>query len=116
MKNTSNNHTAAMKTFSDRVVELALMVPAGKVTTYGLIARAAGGGSMASRSITGILGKAYKAGEKNIPFHRIVYSDGRAWFDSTHEAKRRALYKKEGIQLDKKGRIEDFRDKLFEFK
>lgn len=103
-------------TFSERVVKLALLVPSGKVTTYGRIAKAAGAGPMASQSVTAILGKAFIAGEKNIPFHRIVYADGRVWLDSSHEAKRRALYKKEKILLDEKGRIKDFQEKLFEFK
>ncbi len=105
-----------MKTFSERVVELALMVPEGMVTTYGAIAKAAGGGSMASRSVTGILGKAYMAGQKDIPFHRIVYSNGTVWIDAAHKEKRLKLYKKEGIEVDAKGVIKDFRDKLFEFK
>ena len=43
---------------------------------------------MASQSITTILGKAYKQGEKNIPFHRIVYADGTVWLSDK--------YKKEG--------------------
>ena len=105
-----------MTTFGERVVKLALMVPAGKVTTYGRIAIAAGGGTMGSRSITAILGKAYMAGEKGIPFHRIVYANGRVWIDETHRAKRLQLYKKEGIQLKENGEIKNFQDKLFEFK
>jgi methylated-DNA-protein-cysteine methyltransferase-like protein len=102
--------------FSQKVVELARMVPAGKVTTYGRIARAAGGGVMASQSITNILGKAYKSGVKDIPFHRIVYADGHVWMSPEYEAKRKALYKKEKIELDEKGRIKDFQEKLFEYK
>lgn len=104
-----------MITFSSRVLKLALSIPPGKVTTYGAIARAAGGGGQAARSVTGILGKAYYAGEKNIPFHRIVYSDGRVWTGSSYDAKRKKLYKAEGIQIDKKGRIKNFRDTLFIF-
>lgn len=41
-------------------MEAALAIPKGRVTTYGRIARAAGGGA---RSITSILAKAYRAGE-----------------------------------------------------
>ena len=102
--------------FSRRVVALALSVPEGRVTTYGALARAAGGGAMASQSITGILGRAYDAGETKIPFHRIVYSDGRVWMAPQYETERMKRYKKEGIVLDKAGRIENFRDILFEFK
>lgn len=101
-------------TFSERVVKIALSIPKGKVTTYGRIARAAGGGNMASQSITGILSKAYDNGIKNIPFHRIVYADGRVWMDDVYRKKRTELYKKEGIILDKNDRIENFRERLLE--
>lgn len=105
-----------MLTFSERVVKLALSIPAGHVTTYGRIARAAGGGPMASQSITSILSKAWGTGEKSIPFHRIVYADGHIWIDDQHRAKRMKLYKKEGIELDKNNRITNFRSVLCEFK
>lgn len=105
-----------MLTFSQRVIQIALSIPKGKVTTYGRIARAAGAGPMASQSITSILGKAWQAGEKRIPFHRIVYADGRIWVSASRRKERLALYKKEGIKLDDKDRIIDFRDKLLEFK
>lgn len=105
-----------MKTFSERVIELALMIPKGKVTTYGRIAIAAGGGAMASQSVTGILSKAYDAGKKNIPFHRIVYADGKIWVDAKHRAERMQLYKNEKIEIDEGGRVKNFHDKLFEFK
>ncbi len=103
-----------MTDFSTRVLKIALSIPAGKVTTYGAIASAAGGGGQAARSITGILGKAYDRGEKNIPFHRIVYSNGSVWTHSSYDAKRKKLYKKEGIKIDKNGRIENFREVLME--
>ncbi len=104
-----------MKTFSQRVVEVALSIPAGKVTTYGRIARAAGAGPMASQSITGILGKAYNEGERNIPFHRIVYANGKIWISEKHRAERLRLYKKEGIEIDKDDKIKKFKDILLEF-
>jgi methylated-DNA-protein-cysteine methyltransferase-like protein len=105
-----------MPTFSERVVKIVMEIPKGKVTTYGRIARAAGAGPMASQSITTILGKAYTDGIKNIPFHRIVYSDGKVWLSNKYKNKRLALYKKEGIELDKNNRVVNFRDVLFEFK
>jgi methylated-DNA-protein-cysteine methyltransferase-like protein len=105
-----------MLTFSDRVLKLALSIPRGRVTTYGRIARAAGGGGMSAQSITSILGKAYQAGNHKIPFHRIVYADGRIWISESRRAERMALYKKEGIQIDERGRIKNFRKVLLEFK
>ncbi len=106
-----------MKTFSQRVIEAALAIPKGKVTTYGAITRACGAGPMASQSITSILGKAWDAGNKKIPFHRIVYSGGKVWMDAKHKKERMALYKKEGIKVDPKtGKILNFNERLFIFK
>lgn len=105
------------KTFSQRVVEAARIIPKGKVTTYGAITRACGAGPMASQSITAILGKAYDSGIKDIPFHRIVYAGGKVWMNDEYRAKRLKLYKEEGIEIDEKtGRIKNFRDILFEYK
>ncbi len=103
--------------FSEKVVKIALSIPKGMVTTYGRIARAAGAGPMASQSITSILGKAYDNGEKNIPWHRIVYAGGKVWLDAKHEKERLALYKKEKIKIDLKTmKIKNFQKILLEFK
>jgi alkylated DNA nucleotide flippase Atl1 len=115
MEEIGRNAYNAPGEFSKRVLKLALSVPPGRVTTYGAIARAAGAGPMASQSISPILGKAWDKGEHKIPWHRIVYSDGRAWMSPEYRAKRLKLYKKEGIEIDKNDRIKNFRDKLFEF-
>ena len=104
-----------MKTFNQRVVEAAKAIPRGRVSTYGRLARAAGALPMASQSITSILAKAYDEGDHSIPFHRIVYADGHIWVDAKHRAERMKLYKKEKIEIDEKGRVENFRDLLFEF-
>ena len=101
-------------TFSDRVIKIALAIPKGKVMTYGQIAQKAGGGPMASRSVTGILGKAYEAGQKDIPFHRIVYANGRVWISDTYAKERLKKYKEEGIEVDAKGRITNFGEVLME--
>ena len=103
-------------TFSERVVKLARSIPKGRVTTYGRLARAGGAGPMASQSITAILGKAYDSGITDIPFHRIVYADGKIWVSDAYRKKRLALYKKEGITLDRHDRIVNFADKVFDFK
>lgn len=105
-----------MLTFSQRVIRAALSIPPGKVTTYGRLARACGAGPMASQSITGILAKAYNEGEKNIPFHRIVYANGTIWINDEYKAKRLKQYKKEGIEVNEKGKIKNFEEKLWEFK
>ena len=102
-------------TFSERVLKCALVIPFGKVTTYGRIAKASGGGLMSSQSITSILGKFHNEGIKNIPFHRIVYADGSVFLNDEYKEKREKLYKKEGIVLNQNGKVKDFHTKLFEF-
>lgn len=102
-----------IQSFSERVIEIARAIPRGKVMTYGQIARFAGGGPMASQSITSILGKAYDRGVKDIPFHRIVYADGRVWIDERHRKERMEKYRKEKIAVDERGRIVNFEEKLF---
>ncbi|MBX2866644.1 MGMT family protein [Candidatus Kaiserbacteria bacterium] len=99
-----------MKTFSERVVDFALSIPKGRVTTYGDLARAAGAGPMASQSITTILAKAEKNGVKGIPYHRIVYAGGKVWLNEKYRKERMDLYAKEGIEVDEKGRIFGFED------
>ena len=98
------------KTFSERVVELAKSIPKGRVTTYGDLARACGAGPMASQSITNILWKAEQKGARDIPYHRIVYANGKIWVDDDCRARRMRLYKKERIKIDEKDRIVGFEE------
>lgn len=102
-------------TFGERVLDLALSIKSGEISTYGDISTAAGGGGQAARSISGILGKYYKQGKTNIPFHRIVYSSGQVWCSSDHDYIRKVLYKKEGITIDEKGYIIDFESRRKQF-
>jgi methylated-DNA-protein-cysteine methyltransferase-like protein len=99
--------------FSARVYDLALSIPPGRVTTYGILAKAAGGGTLAARSITNILSKA--PNPSAIPYHRIVYAGGKVWWNADHEESRRALYEREGIEVDQKGRISNFEEVVYYF-
>lgn len=99
--------------FSQRVWELATSIPEGRVTTYGILARAALGDAQSARSITSILSKA--PNQKAIPFHRIVYSNGKVWLSPEYEKERRKLYKREGIEIDDKGVIKNFEEVLYYF-
>ena len=110
-----NNIFIERESFSERVVRLALLIPKGRVSTYGRIARAAQGGNVASRCITGILGAASRNGVKNIPFHRIVYTDGQIWLNNKFKKERLKKYKDEKIIIDNKGKIKDFNNKVFNF-
>ena len=109
--------------FSKKVIELALAIPEGRVTTYGLLAAAAGGHPMLSRMITHILSKSDQVDQ--IPFHRIVYSNGKIWFnrrsisegghDETSIKYRLKLYKQEGIKVDKNNKIVNFEKIIYSF-
>jgi methylated-DNA-protein-cysteine methyltransferase-like protein len=99
--------------FSQRVWELAISIPPGRVTTYGNLAKAAGAGGQAARSISRILSKAPNAGV--IPWHRIVYAGGRVWMIDEYSESRMELYQREGIQVNGRGIIEDFEEVLFDF-
>jgi len=110
--------------FSQKVIKLALSIPPGRVTTYGILAQAAGGHPMLSRMITHILGKCDQVDQ--IPFHRIVYSNGKVWLDSTKSSDeggfgpkfnqhRLRLYKQEGIKIDKNNKIINFEQILYTF-
>lgn len=100
-------------TFSQRVWELATSIPEGRVTTYGIIARTAGGGGQAARSISSILSKSPNPGA--IPWHRIVYAGGKVWMSEEHDAQRRELYELEGIEVTQKNVIKNFEDVVYYF-
>ena len=99
--------------FTQNVWKLARTIPSGRVTTYGLLAVSAGGHPMMARMVTSILSKAPDA--NTMPWHRIVYSDGRVWLDPKYEKIRLKLYKKEGIKLDKNNKIINFEKLIYYF-
>ena len=103
------------KSFSERVIDAALAIPTGRVVTYGDLARVCGAGPMAAQSITTILGRAAQRGISGIPFHRIVYADGRVWRDERYDADRARQYKSEGIEIDNRGYIKGFHTVRYRF-
>ena len=99
--------------FSKKVVELALKIPKGRITTYGLLAVAAGGHPILAQMVTSILWKSSK--KDKIPWHRIVYSSGKIWTDPRVNKVRKKLYKAEGIKIDKNNRVIDFEKLVYTF-
>ncbi len=97
--------------FTRRVISLTKTIPSGRVTTYGTLAVAAGGHPMLAQMITHLLSKALDA--ETIPFHRIVYANGRVWLDDKYRQSRLALYHSEGIKLDKSNKIINFEKIIF---
>lgn len=99
--------------FSQKACQLALTIPFGRVTTYGLLCAASGGHPMMSRMITTILSKSPDV--NLIPFHRIVYSNGKIWRDPKYDKWRDILYKQEGIKVGKNNKIINFEQILYTF-
>jgi deoxyribonuclease V len=94
------------------VWDLTAQVPAGRVTTYGAIARALGD-IRASRAVGQI--EHVNPYPIVVPCHRVVYSDGGLGGFGAPEgvAKKIKLLKKEGVNV-KHGNIEDFKNLLFD--
>lgn len=78
------------------VYDLLLKIPAGKVSTYGDLARALGNPS-ASRAIGRILGE--NPNPIKVPCHRVVMSNGQIGGYAYGTARKRQLLEKEGVSL-----------------
>ena len=81
------------------VYELLLKIPAGKLSTYGDLAKALGKPS-ASRVIGRILGK--NPNPIVVPCHRVVMSDGKLGGYAYGSTRKRELLEKEGISFTDK--------------
>jgi len=96
--------------FQDAVLNLIKQIPAGKVTTYGEIAREITGSVRAARAVG-------QAVAKNpypviVPCHRVVRRDGDVGGYSLGVAMKIRLLKEEGIEL-KGGKVVNFEQTLF---
>ena len=90
-------------TFFERVYELVRQVPAGKVVTYGQVARALGSPG-AARTV----GWAMRACPDDVPWHRVVNGKGEMSLRShpLGELVQRDLLEEEGDVFGMHGRIE----------
>ncbi|MBM3206656.1 MAG: MGMT family protein [Candidatus Staskawiczbacteria bacterium] len=79
--------------FQEKVFNVVINIPDGKVLTYKEVARLSGN-SNACRAMGNILNKNY---DPNIPCHRVVKSDGIIGGYNRGSPKKRALLNKEGV-------------------
>ncbi|MBI2145409.1 MGMT family protein [Candidatus Woesearchaeota archaeon] len=106
-------------TFNEKIWELCKKVPEGKVTTYKLLAEAAGTkayravGNAMNRNPNGLLSCGY--GKDMVPCHRVVDSTGHLHGFAHGLRKKAELLRKEGIKI-KNNRIENFEATLYCFK
>lgn len=94
----------ARHAFTDRVIQTVRDIPAGKVATYGQIARLAGS-PRAARQVARILHAC--SAKEGLPWHRVVNREGRIAlkpFQGFEEQRR--LLEREGIPFDSSGAID----------
>lgn len=104
-----------MKTFSERVYDLLLTVPKGKVTTYKAIGDALG--VKAYRAVGQVLKRNPDA--PRIPCHRVVSSDGKiGGFMGQRKgesiAEKIVRLRNEGV-FTENGKVKDFEKVLYKF-
>ena len=92
----NQNLVIRKKIMNEDVYELLKKIPAGKVTTYGDLAKALGNPS-ASRIVGKILG--HNPNPIQVPCHRVVMSNGKLGGYAYGSAKKRGLLEKEGLSF-----------------
>lgn len=82
-----------MSPFAQRVISVVRRIPAGRVATYGDVAKAAGQ-PRAARAVGTIMSR---CGRQDIPCHRVVAAAGRIGGFGGNVELKRALLRAEGI-------------------
>lgn len=92
-----------MSTLPERVYQLVVQIPKGKVATYGQLALLAGS-PRASR----IVGAAMYRAPAGLPCHRVLYRDGTLCCDEAFGGKeiQRQLLEAEGVDFLPDGRVD----------
>jgi len=104
--------TADSFSFFENVWEVAILIPKGRVTSYGAIARYLGTG-MSARMVGWAMNAAHT--NKKIPAHRVVNRNGlltgKHHFETPSAMKNRL--EKEGITV-KKDQVQDFKARFWD--
>lgn len=86
------------KSFSKKVISIAVRIPKGRTLSYREVAARAGN-KKAARAVGNILNRYYKDclkdGRKTIPCHRVIRSDGKIGGYAKGEKEKRKLLEKE---------------------
>jgi methylated-DNA-[protein]-cysteine S-methyltransferase len=98
--------------FNKKVWQALKKIPRGRVTTYKEIVRYLDRPG-AARAVGNACGKNPDA--PRTPCHRVVKSDGRLGGYAGGLKKKITLLKKEGIKMEK-GKVEEFKKKIYRFK
>lgn len=89
-----------LEDFTDRVYWVVRRVPEGRVATYGQIAFYAGSYG-AARAVGTLMRNCVANGEGDIPWQRIIKSDGSVAFKGDHARaeRQRELLRREGVEF-----------------
>ena len=92
-----------MQEFTQRVIEVIISIPAGRVMTYGAVAAAAGN-ARAARQVARVL---HSMGESHgLPWHRVVNATGSVSLRGEGGELQRGLLAAEGVECGLNGRID----------
>lgn len=99
-----------METFTQRTIAIIGRIPEGKVTTYGLVAAAAGN-HCGARQVARILHSS--SGKYHLPWHRVVNVNGRiSPRSSMSHLQQKVHLEREGVHFDATQKI-DFEEYLW---
>src|SRR5215472_4701822 len=100
-----DNQNPSQNTIKDRdVYDLLLKIPAGKISTYGDLAKALGN-PLASRQVGRILGR--NPNPIKVPCHRVVMSNGKIGGYAQGSDRKRQLLENEGVAFSDE-KVSDF--------
>lgn len=112
MKGTHRKTEDGTYNFFDDVYEVVKLVPKGRVTSYGAIARYLGTG-LSARMVGWAMHAAH--GQKSVPAHRVVNSQGlltgKHHFKTPTEMQR--LLERDGVKVVK-DKVQDFEKRLWD--
>jgi len=92
-----------MTIYTKKIIEQILSIPKGKVSSYRDIAVKAGLVNGARQTVRTL----HSMSEKyNLPWHRVIRSDGKIALKDSGKALQITLLKAEGVEVSKDGRVD----------
>lgn len=93
-----------MEKFTEKIVQVILQIPYGKVLTYGSVAELAGN-PRAARQVSWALKSL--TGKYKLPWHRVINSKGEISLPSSRGKElQQELLESEGVSFDEKGKVD----------